>query len=113
MGAAYCAEEDDEGGGVVPLPKSSLFLKDWTTGELSRIWTDGQSNWDDLEQCELLKKSDLKMFSIPLIINTHNRPLHLLSKSQMFLSGVLRGVQPPSPLPPSSPPMESHHGIGL
>ena len=92
MGAAYCAEEDDEDAGVVPLPKSSLFLKDWTTGELSQIWTDGQSNWDDLEQCELLKKSDLKMFSIPLIINTHNRPLRLLSKSQMFLSGVLRGV---------------------
>ena len=47
MDAAYCAKEDNEGAGVVPLPKSSLLLKDWTTGELSWIWTDGKSNWDD------------------------------------------------------------------
>ena len=42
MGAAYLAKEDDKGAGVVvPLPKSSLYLREWTPGELSQLWTAG------------------------------------------------------------------------
>ncbi|KIM54119.1 hypothetical protein SCLCIDRAFT_31365 [Scleroderma citrinum Foug A] len=79
MGAAYHAEEDDEGAGVVvSLPKSSLYLRDWTP-----------------EQCELVEKYNPQMFSIPLVINTHNRALRLLSDSQTFLNGIPKHMEPP------------------
>ncbi|KAI6029526.1 hypothetical protein PISMIDRAFT_11247 [Pisolithus microcarpus 441] len=87
-------EEDVADEGLVPVPKSSFYLMDWTP--------------------------DPKMFDIPLVIDTYNQLLHLLSDSQAFLKGLLKGMnQPPIdgastsvdlplpsslPLPPSPPP---------
>ena len=53
------------------------------------------------------------MFNIPLVINTDNCSLHILSDSQKFLNGVLKHMLPKPQegassalsLPPSSPPV--------
>ena len=120
MGADYYAEgpgEDDEGTGqVVPTPKSSFYLQHWTTGEFSRVqMITSNPNLDHSEQSQLFRRADPEMFNIPLVVNTHNQPLRLLSDSQKFLSGVPKHMLPPKPqerasstssLPPSSPPAD-------
>ncbi|KAI6022308.1 hypothetical protein BKA83DRAFT_4493578 [Pisolithus microcarpus] len=106
MGADYMLEapaDDDEDvadEGLVPAPESSFYLMDWTP-----------------EQLELFRDADLKMFDIPLVINTYNQLLHLLSDSQAFLKGLPKGMNWPPidgastsvdlPLPPSPPPPPS------
>ncbi|KIM63458.1 hypothetical protein SCLCIDRAFT_24139 [Scleroderma citrinum Foug A] len=100
MGVDYFAEglgDDDEGTGqVVPTPKSFFYLQHWTT-----------------EQAQLFCRADPKIFNIPLVINTDNCSLHILSNLQKFLNGVLKhmlpkpqeGASSASSLPPSSPPV--------
>ncbi|KAI5982134.1 hypothetical protein EDC04DRAFT_2616902 [Pisolithus marmoratus] len=122
MGADYLLEapiddnedEDDVADeGLVPVPGSSFYLADWT----SDIFTSTEHNVLELtnqpEQLEVFRNADLKMFDIPVIINTFHQPLCLLSDSQAFLKGLLEDMDwppaddaspsLPSPLPPSSP----------
>ncbi|KAI6102144.1 hypothetical protein F5141DRAFT_1217723 [Pisolithus sp. B1] len=109
MGDNYLSEvpgDDDENASddhLVPVPGSSFYLQDWST-----------------EQLEVFRNTDLRMFNIPLVINTYNQPLCLLSDSQAFLKALPLDMDPPSPddtplspssplppslpLPPSSPP---------
>ncbi|KAI6118041.1 hypothetical protein F5141DRAFT_1061720 [Pisolithus sp. B1] len=97
MGVDYHAktpgEEEDQDGPMI-VPSSSFHLKKWTP-----------------EQSRLFRLTDSQMFSIPLIVNMSDEPLHILSDSQAFLRALLRGLLPPrnqlsSSLPPSSPPEE-------
>ncbi|KAI6094807.1 hypothetical protein F5141DRAFT_1069075 [Pisolithus sp. B1] len=119
MGADYMLEapgDDDEDvvdEGLVPVPESSFYLMDWTPG----ISVSMQHNILELtnqpEQLELFRDADLKMFDVPLVINTYDQSLHLLSDSQVFLKGLPKGMNwPPidgastsvaSPLPSSLP----------
>ncbi|KAI6110986.1 hypothetical protein EDD16DRAFT_1709018 [Pisolithus croceorrhizus] len=97
MGVDYHAkapgEEEDQDGPMI-VPSSSFHLKKWTP-----------------EQSRLFRLADSQMFSIPLVVNMSNEPLHILSDSQAFLRALPRGLLPPrnwlsSSLPPSSPPEE-------
>ncbi|KAI6095312.1 hypothetical protein F5141DRAFT_1068490 [Pisolithus sp. B1] len=97
MGVDYHAkapgEEEDQDGPMI-VPSSSFHLKKWTP-----------------EQSRLFRLTDSQMFSIPLIVNMSDEPLHILLDSQAFLRALLRGLLPPrnrlsSSLPPSSPPEE-------
>ncbi|KAI6015957.1 hypothetical protein EDC04DRAFT_2608636 [Pisolithus marmoratus] len=122
MGANYLLEapldndedEDDVADeGLVPVPGSSFYLADWTSG----IFTSMEHNVLELtnqpEQLEVFRNADPKMVDIPLFINTFHQPLHLLSDSQAFLKGLPENMDRPpadnaspslpSPLPPSSP----------
>ncbi|KIK14008.1 hypothetical protein PISMIDRAFT_17598 [Pisolithus microcarpus 441] len=129
MGADYMLEapadeeEDVADEGLVPVPESSFYLMDWTPGISVSVQHNILVLMSQPEQLELFRDADLKMFNIPLVINTYNQLLHLLSDSQAFLKGLLRGTnQPPidgastsvdlplpssSPLPPSPPPPPS------
>ncbi|KAI6111079.1 hypothetical protein F5141DRAFT_1214576 [Pisolithus sp. B1] len=98
MGVDYHAKapgkEEDQDGPMIVL-SSSFHLKKWTP-----------------EQSRLFRLADSQMFSIPLIVNMSDEPLHILSDSQAFHRALLRGLLPPrnwlsSSLPPSSPPEES------
>ncbi|KAI6098178.1 hypothetical protein F5141DRAFT_1066996 [Pisolithus sp. B1] len=132
MGADYMLEapgDDDEDvvdEGLVPVPKSSFYLADWTPGISVSVQHNILELTNQPEQLELFRDVDLKTFDVPLVINTYDQLLHLLSDSQAFLKGLPKGMNqppidgastsvalplpsslplPPSPsLPPSSPP---------
>ncbi|KIK13604.1 hypothetical protein PISMIDRAFT_17867 [Pisolithus microcarpus 441] len=123
MGADYMLEapaDDDEDvadEGLVPVPESSFYLMDWTPGISVSVQHNILVLMSQPEQLELFRDADLKMFNIPLVINTYNQSLCLLSDSQAFLKGLPKGMNwPPidgastsvdSPLPPSPPPPPS------
>ncbi|KIN95979.1 hypothetical protein M404DRAFT_33726 [Pisolithus tinctorius Marx 270] len=79
MGADYHAEapldeEEDQAEYLVPFPNSSFYLKKWT---------------DD--QIELFRHSDARMCDIPLVVNTLNQHLHVLSDSDAFVKALPKG----------------------
>ncbi|KIN96490.1 hypothetical protein M404DRAFT_33195 [Pisolithus tinctorius Marx 270] len=79
MGADYHAEaplgdDEDQAEYLVPLPNSSFYLKKWT---------------DD--QIELFCHSDARMCDIPLVVNTLNWHLCVLSASDAFIKALPKG----------------------
>ncbi|KAI6135953.1 hypothetical protein F5141DRAFT_1059224 [Pisolithus sp. B1] len=103
MGADYMLEalghDDDEDvvdEGLVPVPESSFYLVDWTPGISVCMQHNVLELTNQPEQLELFRDVDLKMFDVPLVINTYDQLLHLLSDSQAFLKGLPKGMnQPP------------------
>ncbi|KAI6014601.1 hypothetical protein BKA83DRAFT_4129797 [Pisolithus microcarpus] len=85
MGDDYLSEvpgddEDVDDDHLVPVPRSSFYLQDWSAGQL-----------------DVFRNADLKMFDVPLVINTYNQPLCLLSNLQAFLKALPQDMDPPSP----------------
>ncbi|KAI6121646.1 hypothetical protein F5141DRAFT_1211303 [Pisolithus sp. B1] len=86
MGDDYLSEvpgdgdEDVSDDHLEPVPGSLFYLQDWST-----------------EQLEVFRNTDPRMFNIPLVINTYNQPLCLLSDSQAFLKALPPDMDPPSP----------------
>ncbi|KAI5990793.1 hypothetical protein EDC04DRAFT_2911780 [Pisolithus marmoratus] len=81
MGADYYAEapgEDQDQDGSMVVPSLTFDLKKWTP-----------------KQVRLFRLADSEMFNIPLVVNTSDVPLHILSDSQAFLRVLPRGVLPP------------------
>ncbi|KIN99270.1 hypothetical protein M404DRAFT_30692 [Pisolithus tinctorius Marx 270] len=98
MGAYFHSEvhvEDEGDDSLVPVPMASFDLREWTP-----------------EQKELFKMVSPEMFKIPLLVNTFNQPLCILSDLQAFIKAIPKSMGPsdsertPSPLPPSSPPVQ-------
>ncbi|KAI6021287.1 hypothetical protein EDC04DRAFT_2901262 [Pisolithus marmoratus] len=114
-------DEDVSDEGLVPVPGSSFYLADWTSGTFTSMEHNIQELTNQPEELEVSRNADLKMFDIPLIINTFNQPLHLLSDPQAFLKGLLEEMdQPPAvmlhhphlhPFPHLLPQPDHHHHI--
>ncbi|KIO11976.1 hypothetical protein M404DRAFT_19792 [Pisolithus tinctorius Marx 270] len=97
MGADYHAEaplddKEDQAEYLVPLPNSSFYLKKWT---------------DD--QIELFRHSDARMCDIPLVVNTLNQHLHVLSDSDAFIKALPKGDKFKERSAPSSFPDQPQH----
>ncbi|KAI6098928.1 hypothetical protein EV401DRAFT_1895069 [Pisolithus croceorrhizus] len=122
MGVDYMLEapEDDDDvadEGLVPMPESSFYLMDWTPGIFVLVQHNVLELTSQPEQLELFRDADPKMFDIPLVINTCDQLLHLLSDSQAFLKGLPKGmndcpvdsasISVAFPLPSSLPPPSS------
>ncbi|KAI6003235.1 hypothetical protein F5J12DRAFT_893864 [Pisolithus orientalis] len=98
MGADYHAEaplddEEDQAEYLIPLPNSSFYLKKWA---------------DD--QIELFHHSDARMCDIPLVVNTLNQHLHVLSDSDAFIKALPKGDKFEERSAPSSFPDQPVQG---